>query len=161
MTVDALWAVEGLAESFANLAGGRSGLEAGLERCAELGALIAVTITGRGGPETCYFINNPPSRRTAVRVRTGEHRLKPHTVVVATKLEDRPGIFRLYEEYIGTITPIAGELLVEAMDTYPMDWIEEAFRNAAERNIRSWKYVERILERWAGDGARANQEVVS
>ena len=62
-----------------------------------------------------------------MRVRTGEQKLKPHTVVVATKLEDRPGIFRLYEEYIGTLTPIAGELLIEAMDTYPIDWIEEAF----------------------------------
>ncbi len=159
VTANELWTVEGLAESFENLASGRDALEAGLRRCVELGALVDVTITGRDGAETYYFINNGPSRRAAVRIRTGEVRLKPSTIVVPTKLEDRPGIFRMYEEYIGTITPIVGDLLVEAMDTYPIDWIEEAFRNAAERNIRSWKYVERILERWAGEGARSGEGV--
>jgi hypothetical protein len=31
-------------------------------------------------------------------------------------------------------------------------WIEEAFREAASLNKRSWRYIERILERWSTEG---------
>jgi len=61
-------------------------------------------------------------------------------------------IFTLYEQNIGIITPIIAEELEEAEKLYPPRWIEEAFREAVMLNKRSWKYIARILERWASEG---------
>ena len=47
--------------------------------------------------------------------------------------------------------PRAEELL-DAEQTYPAEWIEEAFRIAVTNNVRRWVYVRRILERWADEG---------
>jgi DnaD/phage-associated family protein len=61
-------------------------------------------------------------------------------------------IFSLYEQNIGMITPMIAEELKEAEKLYPPQWIEEAFREAVTLNKRSWKYIARILERWASEG---------
>jgi DnaD/phage-associated family protein len=61
-------------------------------------------------------------------------------------------IFALYEQNIGMITPMIAEELKEAEKLYPPQWIEEAFKEAATLNKRSWKYIARILERWASEG---------
>ena len=61
-------------------------------------------------------------------------------------------IFALYEQNIGMITPMIAEELKEAEKLYPPQWIEEAFREAVTLNKRSWKYIARILERWASEG---------
>jgi DnaD/phage-associated family protein len=58
----------------------------------------------------------------------------------------------LYEQNIGPLTPLLAEELMEAEDTYPVSWIEDAFREAVELNKRSWRYIQRILERWAAEG---------
>jgi DNA replication protein len=61
-------------------------------------------------------------------------------------------IFTLYEQNIGMITPMIAEELKEADKLYPPQWIEEAFKEAVTLNKRSWKYIARILERWASEG---------
>jgi DNA replication protein len=61
-------------------------------------------------------------------------------------------IFDLYEQNIGMITPLIAEELKEAEKIYPPQWIEEAFKIAVTLNKRSWKYIARILERWASEG---------
>jgi len=61
-------------------------------------------------------------------------------------------IFALYEQNIGIITPMIAEELKEADKLYPRQWIEEAFKEAVTLNKRSWKYIARILERWASEG---------
>jgi len=61
-------------------------------------------------------------------------------------------IFALYEQNIGMITPMIAEELKEAERIYPPQWIEEAFKEAVTLNKRSWKYIARILERWASEG---------
>jgi DnaD/phage-associated family protein len=61
-------------------------------------------------------------------------------------------IFALYEQNIGMITPMIAEELKEAERLYPPQWIEEAFKEAVTLNKRSWKYIARILERWASEG---------
>ena len=61
-------------------------------------------------------------------------------------------IFALYEQNIGIITPMIAEELKEANKLYPPQWIEEAFKEAVTLNKRSWKYIARILERWASEG---------
>ena len=61
-------------------------------------------------------------------------------------------IFALYEQNIGMITPMIAEELKEAEKLYPTQWIEEAFKEAVTLNRRNWKYIARILERWASEG---------
>jgi DnaD/phage-associated family protein len=61
-------------------------------------------------------------------------------------------IFALYEQNIGMITPMIAEELKEAERLYPPQWIEEAFKEAVALNKRSWRYIARILERWASEG---------
>ena len=61
-------------------------------------------------------------------------------------------IFDLYEQNIGMIGPMIAEELKEAEKLYPPQWIEEAFKIAVTLNKRSWKYIARILERWASEG---------
>ncbi len=146
-------AFPGAARSFDRLAGGAEGLARGLAACLSARALVAVDVSGEAGDERLYFLNNPASRRTVARARAGHVRLRPAAIVRSARdPEERPNIFRLYEEQIGTITPLVGDRLVDAEDRYPADWIEDAFREAAELNVRSWRYVERILQRWAEEG---------
>lgn len=61
-------------------------------------------------------------------------------------------IFSLYEDAIGTISPLLADELRQAEKLYPPEWIEEAFVLAAKYNKRSWRYVQAMLERWALDG---------
>ena len=156
-TAEEIWRQPAARESFEMLAGGRKGLDRGLQQCVELRALLAVSLRGSGIEETVYFQNDPVSRRTIARARAGEVAIRPETVVVPIESgSQRPGIFRLYEEHIGTITPLVGDRLVEAEDMYPADWIEDAFREAAELNARNWRYIEKILRNWAEEG-RSNE----
>jgi DnaD/phage-associated family protein len=61
-------------------------------------------------------------------------------------------IFALYEQNIGIITPMIAAELKEAERLYPAQWIDEAFKEAVVMNKRNWKYIARILERWASEG---------
>lgn len=152
VSADELWATPGVAETFEAMGSGEDGLAKGLAQCARLGALLALRLKGAGYQEIVYLVNNPASRRLVTRARAGAITLRPGTTVAAVAQERRPDIFRLYEEHIGTITPIIGERLVEAAERYPADWIEDAFREAVELNARNWRYVERVLKRWAEEG---------
>jgi len=66
--------------------------------------------------------------------------------------DDRPGVYVLYEQNIGALTPLIAERLREADETYPGDWIGDAIKIAVENNVRNWKYVSAILERWQVEG---------
>jgi DNA replication protein len=61
-------------------------------------------------------------------------------------------IFALYEQNIGLIQSTIVEELKDAERLYPPEWIEDAFKEAAALNKRSWRYIARILERWASEG---------
>lgn len=70
-----------------------------------------------------------------------------------TRIEpERPNIFRLYEQNIGLVSPIIADQLIEALEIYPEAWIEEAIHEAVNYNRRQWRYIQRILERWASEG---------
>ena len=152
VTADQVWAAPGAADSFERIAGGRASLDRGLAACAELGALLALDLAEAGERETVYFVNTPDARRAVVRARAGELELRPGAFAREAPRERAPDIFLLYEEHVGTITPMVGERLLAAAERFPAYQIEAAFREAAERNVRNWRYVERILERWAEEG---------
>lgn len=65
---------------------------------------------------------------------------------------ERPGIYALYEQNIGLLSPLLADRLADAMLRYPEVWIAEAIGEAVAYNRRSWRYIERILENWATEG---------
>jgi DNA replication protein len=71
---------------------------------------------------------------------------------------ERPTVFRLYEQNVGLLTPLIAERLVDALETYPPEWIENAISEAVNYNRRSWRYINRILENWAVSGRARLQE---
>ncbi|MBM4429417.1 MAG: DnaD domain protein [Chloroflexi bacterium] len=126
-------------------------LRNGLEQATARGTLLC--LVQAEGENRVYFLNSELGRRAWEKAQLGELRLptggpliKPATPV------SRPNIFVLYEQNIGLLQPMIAEELQEAEKAYPQNWIEDAFRIAAERNVRNWKYVRRILERWAAEG---------
>ena len=114
---------------------------------------MAVTVRRDDTPETCYFPNTEEGRRAIARIQRGETELTAiGTPEIATPSATRPNIFVLYEQAIGLLPPIIADELRDAEQTYPAEWIEEAFRIAAGRNVRNWRYVRAILQRWTAQG---------
>lgn len=107
---------------------GEETLRQALDSAVEHGALLHSTLNINGMLEDIYSL-------------TVESR-QPLTI----------NIFALYEQNIGVITPLIAEELKEAEKLYPPQWIEEAFKEAVTLNKRSWRYIARILERWASEG---------
>lgn len=73
-------------------------------------------------------------------------------VVASGDPDAAPTIFALYEQAIGTLSPLIADELRAVEGEYPSGWIAEAFREAAAQNKRSWRYVARILQRWRDEG---------
>lgn len=65
---------------------------------------------------------------------------------------ERPNIFALFEDNIGTIGPLVAEQLKAVEAQYPVAWIAEAFGVAVARNARNLAYIEAILRRWDAEG---------
>jgi len=116
---------------------GEETLRQALNSAVEHGALLNSTLNINGVPEDVYSLtaesHQPPARLPS-----------PGGQAV--------NIFALYEQNVGIITPMIAEELKEADKIYPPQWIEEAFKEAVTLNKRSWKYIARILERWASEG---------
>ncbi len=103
--------------------------------------------------DQCLFLNTPAQRRLLARIAAGEAPLTLAPAAAPAVLPARrPTIYELYEQNIGLLTPLLVEELREAADSYPPEWIEEAFREAVGYNRRSWRYVRRILDHWATQG---------
>ncbi|MDE2802385.1 MAG: DnaD domain protein [Chloroflexota bacterium] len=113
----------------------------------ELGVLVRV---GEG-----YALDTAANRRALASLGEGDG---PSTGSGRTDSTDagglgaRPDVFRLYEENIGVITPMAAERLKDMEEEYPAEWIAEAFGQAVVSNARSLRYVEAVLRRWRDDG---------
>jgi DnaD/phage-associated family protein len=130
---------------------GSGAITRGLDRAVELGILLPLTVERGGHAVTLYFLNAPADRRGLEAVRSGAVDLGP-VVRERPAQPVRSSIFTLYESLIGTLSPLIADELAEAERLYPAEWIEAAFREAAAQNARSWRYVSRILERWAIEG---------
>jgi DNA replication protein len=121
-------------------------LSAALKAAIDAGILLHVPWERADGrTEQRYFANSPKGRATVAAIRRG---VSPERAGA----EARPNIFTLYEQNIGSLTALLSEDLMEAEATYPADWIEDAFHEAVRLNIRNWKYILAILERWQAEG---------
>jgi len=95
-----------------------------------------------------YFLNTSRGRAAVEAIQNGDWRPSDDPRIPVELGPERPSIYRLYEQNIGPMTPLLADTLQDAEDTYPAEWIEEAFRIAIEKNVRNWRYVEAILRRW-------------
>ena len=128
-------------------------LDAALERAVARGVLLRVRVRHDETEDDCYFVNTDSGRQTVEKLVRGELHLEIVAPPEQARVEvERPNIFVLYERNIGLLQPMIAEELQEAEQTYPQSWIEEAFRIAAEHNVRRWAYVRSVLERWAREG---------
>ena len=145
--------IEGMEETSGTDGVLRNALEAAVNR----GVLLRLVLAREAEPEEVYFINNEASRRAIARMQTGELSLGALPQPQPYIKEEKPDIFTLYEQNIGLLTPMVAEELEEAERLYPAQWVEEAFREAVDLNKRSWRYIARILERWASEGKESGE----
>lgn len=150
VTLAELEADAGLARSLANLCEGppATSLHRGLDLAVQRGTLLRATAEA---DSAILMAPNMPANRQALERLAAE----------GVSLEEPPppasgespvNIYTLYEANIGAITPLIAEELRDAEQQYPPEWIHHAFREAAELNKRSWRYIRRILQRWETEG---------
>lgn len=124
----------------------------GLGRAVARGSLLHATIQSETGLQDVYALNSEGGRRALAGIQSGEMGSVGAAVVDRPSVEPRPNIFELYEDNIGLLSPILADELRDAEATYPPDWIEDAFRIAVASNVRKWRYIQAILERWVTEG---------
>ncbi len=122
-----------------------------LERAVARGTILRVVAGQGAGQRDWYFVNTEKGRQAVQDLLDGAW-APVETEEPILLAAQRPNIFSLYEQNIGALTPMIAQELMEAEDTYPASWIEDAFRESVELNKRSWRYVRRILERWDREG---------
>ncbi len=128
-------------------------LAAGLRKAVERGTLLELRAHTPRGVQSWYLLNSQRGRRLAARVEAGELALpEAYSSEEIRPLPSKPTIFELYEQNLGPLQPIIADELDEARQAYPEPWVEEAFRLAAESNVRNWRYIRAILERWRRQG---------
>jgi DNA replication protein len=127
-------------------------LDDGLQRAVKRGTLLSIELEVEQGVDQLYFLNSPRGRAAVHAIEIGEWRYTGDAQRPVDIRADVPNIYRLYEANIGTLTPMIAEELKEAEDTYPAEWISDAFRIAVENNVRNWRYVSAILTRWKEKG---------
>jgi DnaD/phage-associated family protein len=135
----------------------RQALDRALEAWVARGLFLRLPVEAdgqeKGRQDALLFLNTPANQRTVQRIQRGELPL-PHFKPVEP-LEGAPApsdIFTLYEENIGIITPLIAEELQDAERSYPASWVQDAIKEAAQQNKRSWRYIAAILRRWAQEG---------
>jgi len=122
-----------------------------LERAVARGTLLRVTAGEGPAHRDWYFVNSEKGRQAVQDLLDGKWTLSEPDQPVYLEAR-RPNIFVLYEQNVGALTPLLVDELLEAEGTYPASWIEDAFREAVTANVRSWRYIRAILERWAAEG---------
>ena len=132
-----------------------------VDRRPEVGELMRLAVkrgtflegSAKNSGETVYMLNSERDRAAMAAVTEGRVRVgtgpdvDPWDATV-----ERPNVFAMYEDNIGMLSPMIADELRDAEQLYPAAWIEDALREAVENNKRSWRYVARILERWAQEG---------
>jgi len=135
-----------LVRALANTASGtdHEALSRGLDLAVKRGTLIRAL----SGEAEVYAVNSPSNHRALESLSE----ISLQEPLPAAPGEAAPDIFTLYEENIGSITPLIADELKDAEERYPAEWVREAVREAVELNKRSWRYVASILRRWETEG---------
>lgn len=121
-------------------------LAEGLAAAVQRGTLLHVVQPDKHGRAVNWYLVNTETNMQWVHARDMHALDEP--VVVHTP----PSLVTLYEQHLGVVTPFIVAELAQAELQYPAAWIEEAMREAVVANVRSWRYVSKILQRWASQG---------
>jgi DnaD/phage-associated family protein len=123
-------------------------LDEGLNAAVQRTTLLHLARPGDGRLINWYLVHTAANREW---VEQGQHlstTLQPNDPAP----EQRPSLLTLYEQNIGLVTPLLLDDLLQAEEHYPYEWLEAAVREAVQANARSWRYVRKVLERWATHG---------
>ena len=161
VTLYALWRLEHMEGPFkalaeADFASSELGLSLeeirlGLEKAIGRGCLLSSSHEA----EVFFFLNSPQGRAAAEAFAKSGRKMRG---AASAPPPERPNIFQLYEENIGPLTPLIGDALKDAEETYAPEWVAEAIELAVKNNKRSWKYCEAILKRWKEEGRAEKQD---
>ncbi len=149
VTFDELATEVPLRRALARLAGG-AGVEEGLRRGLERAVARGSVLRARRDDLDLYLINTAATRAAIAAGRLPGVELVPAPAPLPD--EPPPSIYTLFEENIGTISPLIADELREVEASYPATWIVAAFKEAVSLNKRNWRYIVRILERWRAEG---------
>jgi DNA replication protein len=122
-------------------------LAEGLDAAVQRGSLLHLAAPASGRVRSWYLVHTAANRAWAEEMALAQVALAPNEAA-----DERPSLIRLYEQNIGLVTPMLVDELREAEDRFPRAWIEEAIREAVRANARSWRYIRKVLERWASNG---------
>ncbi len=123
----------------------------GLQYATARDSIIQVVLTVDGHDERWYVPASSANREALAQVMV-ERGAWPVAGIDAVVAATAPSIFSLYEKNIGMLTPLLTDQIETAMELYPLDWIEDAIREAVTYNKRNWRYVQRVLENWSVNG---------
>jgi DnaD/phage-associated family protein len=132
----------------------------GLDLAVGRGTFCRFTAEDGRHRDTWYYVNTPANQALVAAMSRGA--IPPPIAVWRGEQPpavspERPNVFRLYEQNIGVLTPLIADHLIDALETYPRDWIEEAISESVSYNRRSWRYIQRILEGWSANGRGRNE----
>ena len=135
----------------------RDEIRRGLELAVSRGALLMHQRDGDDESSQVFLLNTDAGRRILARWRQGAGPGPGEQGAVQQEINEeptgaKPNIFALYEDNIGTLSPMLAEQLREAESAYTEDWINDAFQIAVAENKRNWRYIAGILRRWAAEG---------
>lgn len=126
-------------------------LEHALARAVARAVLLCAPVTLEDNEFEIFCVNTQKGRQAIERVQAGDF-IRGFNGRPIEILPERPNIFRLYEENIGTLTSRIKDNLLDAQNSYHREWIEEAINLAVDNNKRNWKYIAAILKRWETEG---------
>jgi DNA replication protein len=126
-----------------------------LKQSIDRGTILGLQMNKDGVTEELFLLNTEDNRKAIENIRDGTLQLSGLTVERTTNpVVEQPDIFTMYEENIGILTPLIADELIDAEKNYPADWLRDAIKEAVSLNKRNWRYVSRVLERWATEGRK-------
>jgi DnaD/phage-associated family protein len=133
----------------------------GLDLATGRGTLLRFVAEREGGSDVWYYVNTPVNQALVAAMARGA--VSPPRALwregqAPAVIPERPNVFRLYEQNVGPLTPLIADHLVQALETWPVEWIEDAVGEAVAYNKRSWRYIQRILEGWQSQGREPREQ---
>lgn len=133
--------------------GTKAALHRGVAKAVARGTLLEIRSLEDKTAHVHLLVNDEQGRRVAKSSAPGIGTVSVvEPAAIDTLSEPRANIFTLYEENIGPITPLLADDLREAEAIYPWVLVQGAFKEAIVMGRRNWRYISRILERWAEEG---------